>query len=151
MKHRISVGVIVEDAERLLLVRHMKPGAYDFWVAPGGGVQGTESLTDGARREAREETGLDVEPRVLAYIEELVDPETRYVKFWFVGSARAGVPRVDHPEAAGEHIIEAAWLSKRELEQRIVFPPVLVDRYWHDRAAGFGVPVVLPLRRMEFW
>ena len=88
---------------------------------------------------------------MLAYIEERVDPETRYVKFWFVGSARAGVPRVDHPEAAGEHIIEAAWLSKRELEQRIVFPPVLVDRYWHDRAAGFGVPVVLPLRRMEFW
>jgi len=42
MKHRISVGVIVEQAERLLLVRHLKPGAYDFWVPPGGGVQGTE-------------------------------------------------------------------------------------------------------------
>ena len=97
MKHRISVGVIVEQAERLLLVRHLKPGAYDFWVPPGGGVQGTETLTDGARREAREETGLDVEPRALAYIEELVDPETRYAKFWFVGAARAGVPRVDQP------------------------------------------------------
>ena len=151
MKHRISVGVIVEEEERLLLVRHLKPGAYDFWVPPGGGIQGTESLADGARREAREETALDVEPLALAYIEELVDPETRYVKFWFVGATRGGTPRVDQPEAAAEHIAEAAWLSKRELEQRIVFPPVLVDRYWHDRAAGFRVPVLLPLRRMDFW
>ena len=151
MKHRISVGVIVEEAERLLLVRHVKAGAYDFWVAPGGGLQGTESLLIGARREVREETGLDVEPRALAYVEELVDPETRYVKFWFVGSARGGVLRADQPEAARERITEAAWLSRRELAERIVFPPVLLDRYWHDRAAGFAAPVLLPLRRMEFW
>ncbi|SUX29680.1 NUDIX hydrolase [Chromobacterium vaccinii] len=34
MKHRIAAGVIVEHEDRILMVRHCKPGAYDFWVAP---------------------------------------------------------------------------------------------------------------------
>lgn len=44
MTHRISAGAIVESDGRLLLVRHYRPGRYDFWVAPGGGVKGDESL-----------------------------------------------------------------------------------------------------------
>jgi 8-oxo-dGTP diphosphatase len=151
MKHRISVGVIVEEGGRLLLVRHVKSGAYDFWVAPGGGVQGDESLLDGARREAREETGLEVEPAKLAYIEELINPETRHCKFWFVGKVQGGELSVDHPETKRELITEAAWLSKDELRGRVVYPPVLIGRYWQDRDAGFPAPVHLELRRMEVW
>jgi 8-oxo-dGTP diphosphatase len=39
MKHRIAAGVIVENDNRILLVRHTKHGVYDFWVAPGGGAR----------------------------------------------------------------------------------------------------------------
>lgn len=60
MNHRISAGARVENNGRLLLVRHRKQAAYDFWVAPGGGVQGAESLLAAAEREIREETGLVV-------------------------------------------------------------------------------------------
>ena len=44
MKHRISAGVIVEHEDKVLLVHHRKPGAYDFWVAPGGGAIGSEGV-----------------------------------------------------------------------------------------------------------
>jgi N-acetylneuraminate synthase len=54
-------------------VRSVRPGRYDFWVAPGGGVEGLESLEDAARREAHEETGLDVTPERLLYIEHNVN------------------------------------------------------------------------------
>jgi hypothetical protein len=30
VEHRISAGVIVENDDKVLLVRHLKPGAYDF-------------------------------------------------------------------------------------------------------------------------
>jgi 8-oxo-dGTP diphosphatase len=30
-----------------------------FWVTPGGGLQGRETYAQAARRELREETGLD--------------------------------------------------------------------------------------------
>jgi ADP-ribose pyrophosphatase YjhB (NUDIX family) len=83
MQHRISAGVLVEDRERLLLVRHRRPDIYDFWVAPGGGVNGAEDLRDAARREALEECGLEVEPLQIAYIEEFWNPSQRICKFWF--------------------------------------------------------------------
>ena len=63
MKHRIAAGVIVEDEGRILLVRHSKPGVYDFWVTPGGGAEGTEDLLATAKREVFEECGLLVEHR----------------------------------------------------------------------------------------
>ena len=66
MRHRISAGVIVDVDDRILLVRHLKPTVDDFWVAPGGGVEGTEDLRATVQRETREECGLEVESLQIA-------------------------------------------------------------------------------------
>ena len=151
MQYRLCAGVLVEQDGRVLLVRHLRPGKYDFWVAPGGGVQGDESLAQAAQREAREETGLDVEPMQMAYVEEFMNPEARFCKFWFVARATGGRLSVAAPEAQVEHIVEAAWLSPHEMEGKAVFPPVLQGRYWSDRLSGFPATIQLPLRQMDFW
>lgn len=83
MKHRIAAGALVVEHNKVLLVRHRKPGAYDFWVAPGGGAEDTEDLHSALRREVREECGLLVEPVRIAYIEDLSTPTTRECKIWF--------------------------------------------------------------------
>ena len=70
MRHRIAAGALVVEGDRLLLVHHRRPGAYDFWVAPGGGVSGAEELPHAAAREVVEETGLQVEVAALAYVED---------------------------------------------------------------------------------
>jgi 8-oxo-dGTP diphosphatase len=149
--HRISAGAIVESDGRILLVRHCRPGRYDFWVCPGGGVQDDEELADAAVREVREECGLEVRVSKLLYVEELINPECRHVKFWFAGERVAGALNTTQREALAEHIVQAAWLSLPELQGKRVFPPVLEGRYWQDRDRGFPQPVQLPLRRMEFW
>jgi len=77
MNHRIAAGALVVHDDRVLLVRHYKPGAYDFWVAPGGGAEGGEDLHAALRRAVKEESGLVVEPERIAYIEELLTPDTR--------------------------------------------------------------------------
>ena len=150
LAHRISAGAIVESDGRLLLVRHHRPGRYDFWVAPGGGVKGDESLEAAAAREVREETGLDASVGRLLYIEELADANCRFVKFWYAASVGRGSLDTSHPEAAAEYIVQAAWLAPEELQGITVFPPVLTGRYWSDRLAGFPGVVHLPLRQMEF-
>lgn len=78
-RHRISAGAIVEHEGRLLMVRHVVPGKYDFWVAPGGGVKGSESYEEAAAREVWEETGLTVRVGALLYIEDLV---CRAARWW---------------------------------------------------------------------
>jgi len=150
-RHRISAGALVEHEGRLLMVRHVVPGRYDFWVAPGGGVKGGESYEEAAAREVLEETGLTVRIGRLLYIEDLVNPECRFVKFWFAAQMVDGSISTAHPEAAAEHITEAAWLLPAEFQGKVVFPAVLSERYASDQALGFPSPVRLPLRTMAFW
>jgi 8-oxo-dGTP diphosphatase len=150
-RHRISAGAFVLHEDRILLVRHHKPGAYDFWVAPGGGVIGSETLAQAAAREMHEETGLSVVAGELLYVEEFHSPDTRYCKFWLHAELRGGVLSTNQPEARAEHIVEAAWWSRAELRGLVVFPEVLRERYWQDQAAGVRGLRHLGLREMQFW
>ena len=149
MQHRVSAGALIEQDERILLVRSVLPGRYDFWVAPGGGVEGKETIEQAAAREVREESGLEVRVKKLAYVEELLGVGVRYCKFWFTAEVVGGTLSCIAPEAQQEHITEAAWLSRTELEGKVVFPTVLGGRYWSDRENGFESLVHLGLRRME--
>ncbi|MCU0424311.1 MAG: NUDIX hydrolase [Candidatus Kapabacteria bacterium] len=151
MQHRIAVGALVEHERKILMVRHYKAGAYDFWVAPGGGVQGTEDLRDAVRREVLEECGLYVEPQTVAYIEEFYKPETRECKFWFTARLLGGALNATAPEAVQEYIVEAAFLSREEFEGKIIFPPMLHDEYWTDMAAGGQFPKYVGIREMKFY
>ena len=151
MNHRISAGAFVEHEDRVLLVRHRKEDKYDFWVAPGGGIQGTESLEAAAEREVREETGLNVVAQRVVYVEEFYSPDTRHCKFWFIAKLVGGSLSVEAPEALNEHIVEAAWQTQDDVRSMQVFPEVLHARYWQDRLNGFPGLHHLRLRKMAFW
>ena len=149
MEYRISAGVLVDVADRLLLVRCMKPNTYDFWVAPGGGVDGAEDLRATIRREALEECGLEIEPLEIAYVEDLWNREMRICKVWFTGRVVGGELTSSAPGAAAERIVEARFLSREELANKIVFPEVLQEQYWADKANGFSSVRYLGIREME--
>jgi ADP-ribose pyrophosphatase YjhB (NUDIX family) len=63
MDPKVAVGTIIRlpDAEgRIVLVRRAIQPGYGLWVFPGGYVDRGEPLEVAARREAREECGLEV-------------------------------------------------------------------------------------------
>jgi len=59
-KRMHDVTLFILNGERLALIRkpHFEPG---IWRPPGGGIKPGEDFEVGVRREALEETGLDVE------------------------------------------------------------------------------------------
>jgi 8-oxo-dGTP diphosphatase len=58
--HSVSVAaVITDDHGRALLIQRRDN---QRWEPPGGVLELGETIEDGLRREAREETGLEVEP-----------------------------------------------------------------------------------------
>jgi 8-oxo-dGTP diphosphatase len=150
MRHRISAGALVVHRNRLLLARHFRPGKYDFWAPPGGGVEGDEELSATAEREAREETGLHVRATALAYIDELIDASGRLVKFWYLAEYISGEIDVHANPATEEAIIEAAWFGRADLPHGHVFPAPLRGRFWDDLGSGFPAPVKLPLMHSIF-
>jgi 8-oxo-dGTP diphosphatase len=151
MEHRIAAGVIVENDGKVLLVRHSKPGVYDFWVAPGGGALGDEDLRATAKRETFEECGLHVEPDRVLYIEEFVQPGKRHCKVWFAGRLIGGTMNCGAAEAKSEHIVEAAWLERGDLQGKVVFPPMIIHEYWAHKAEGQIEARYVGLREMAFY
>ncbi len=62
-RHSVSVAaVITDDHGRALLIQRRDNHT---WEPPGGVLELDESIENGLRREAREETGLDIEPVAL--------------------------------------------------------------------------------------
>jgi 8-oxo-dGTP diphosphatase len=62
-QHSVSVAaVIVNDHGQVLMTQRRDNG---HWEPPGGVLELGETITDGLRREVREETGLEIEPEQL--------------------------------------------------------------------------------------
>jgi ADP-ribose pyrophosphatase YjhB (NUDIX family) len=57
MEPRIRVSAILRREGRVLLIRQEKAGR-EYWLLPGGGVNGGETLVNAVRRELAEECGL---------------------------------------------------------------------------------------------
>jgi 8-oxo-dGTP diphosphatase len=81
----VGVGAIILDRDRVLLVKRAHPPIQGQWSIPGGVLEVGEMVRDAAVREAREETGLVVEPGELlgVYDRILRDPEQR-VQYHYV-------------------------------------------------------------------
>ena len=58
----VGVGGVVVHRNRVLLIRRGSEPLKGEWSIPGGLIELGEELREGARRELREETGLEVEP-----------------------------------------------------------------------------------------
>lgn len=57
----VGVGVVIWRGDRVLLVRRANPPRQGEWSLPGGAQELGETVFEAARREVREETGLEVE------------------------------------------------------------------------------------------
>jgi ADP-ribose pyrophosphatase YjhB (NUDIX family) len=55
----VGIGVVVIRHDSVLLVRRGKPPNIGAWTLPGGAQEIGETAEEAARRELREETGLD--------------------------------------------------------------------------------------------
>ena len=111
----VGVGAIIIEGDRVLLVKRAHPPIQGQWSIPGGVLEVGEMVREAAVREAREETGLMVEPGELlgVYDRILRDPEQRvqyhYVLIDFLCRPTAGELK------AGSDAADVRWCTPGEL------------------------------------
>ena len=111
----VGVGAIIIEDSRVVLVKRAHPPLQDQWSIPGGVLEVGELVREAAVREAREETGLIVEPgellgvydRVLRNAEQRV--QYHYVLIDFLCHRAGG-----ELGAAGD-ASEVRWFTREEL------------------------------------
>ncbi len=74
MRYGISAAALIVQDEQILLVDHREAGHYDFWLPPGGSLEGSESIFECAGCETLEETGLNVEMDRILYSTVVICP-----------------------------------------------------------------------------
>jgi ADP-ribose pyrophosphatase YjhB (NUDIX family) len=107
--------VVLDDEGRVLLVQRGKPPRVGAWGIPGGLLDLGERLVDGARREVREECGVEIELRDLIaafepmYYDEEGRLEYHYVVLDYWGTLAGGTAR------PGDDAAAVAWATMDEL------------------------------------
>jgi ADP-ribose pyrophosphatase YjhB (NUDIX family) len=100
--YRPGVKTLVFYEGKLLLVRigylHKK------WVLPGGGIDRGEEPSDAARREVREESGVDIVNLTYIGQEEFTQEYKRVTVFYFTSEAASADLIID-----GQEIVDAGW------------------------------------------
>jgi 8-oxo-dGTP diphosphatase len=96
------MGVLVMRQGRVLLGRRRGSHGAGYYAAPGGHIEFGESFEQTARREVREETGLEItDLRLLSvgnYFFSRADGLRHYIDIDFVCEAPAGDPQLMEPE-----------------------------------------------------
>ena len=111
----VGIGAIIIEGDHVVLVKRAHPPIQGHWSIPGGVLEVGEMVREAAVREAREETGLIVEPGELlgVYDRILRDPERRvqyhYVLIDFLCKAAGG------ELLAASDAAEVRWFARGEL------------------------------------
>lgn len=116
----VSVGAVILDGDRVLLVQRGQEPLKGEWSLPGGVVEIGETLEAALAREVREETSLDV---VVGPVVEVLDSirrdgagrtEYHYIIVDYACRVRDGTPT---EAAQGTDAADVRWVPVAELER----------------------------------
>jgi 8-oxo-dGTP diphosphatase len=129
-----TVDVILQRDSKVLMVRRKKDPFKDHLALPGGFVNEGETVEEAMKREAMEETSLEVEPFDIlgVYSDPKRDPRKHIVTVVFIGIIVGGSSK------AGDDAASIEWIKIADFErQQIAFDHVqILHDYCQWRKSG---------------
>lgn len=123
---RDSARAIIIKDDQLLVIYRFKSGR-EYYVLPGGGLEGEENFKQAVVREVKEETGIEVLPVKLVY--ELIQANGAKQEFW-VCTYLGGQPNLAEGSVEKENQSEnnrynPQWLKIESLNEIDLLPPLI--------------------------
>jgi 8-oxo-dGTP diphosphatase len=109
-----TVDVILQRDSRVLMIRRRKDPFKDRLALPGGFVNEGETVEEAMKREAIEETSLEVEPVEIlgVYSDPKRDPRKHILSVVFIGIIVGG------SEKAGDDAASIEWVKISDIQQQ---------------------------------
>ncbi len=128
----LSVGAVVVDDDRLLLVRRGHGPAAGLWAVPGGRLEPGELLQEAVVRELREETGLEgVCGELIGWVELVTDERHDVILDFRVDLLESATPD------AGSDAAEARWVPLGDVAEQPLVPGLAEFLHDHGIIATF--------------
>lgn len=108
-----AVDIVIVKEGKILLVKREKEPFKDKWVLPGGFVEINEDVISAAKREAKEETGLDVE--LIGLIGVYSDPKRD--KRHTVSIAYIAIPLTEEIKPQNGETKEVKWFDIEDIPE----------------------------------
>lgn len=106
---KIVVGVCAKKDGKILMIQEAREDIYKLWNFPMGHLDEGETIFEGAKREAKEETGYDVELTGIISIQNFKNKDL--IKITFSANVLSGDISYDKNE-----ILDVKWIPIEELE-----------------------------------
>lgn len=126
--------MVLGPEERLLLFRYVAPGFDPFWIMPGGECEAGEDYAEAARRELREETGIDAQPEPLGVTRQAdyvyAGEPVHAIEHFFTHRATAdAIDTSGHTALEREVMREHRWLTRAEIARwpETIYPLDILD------------------------
>jgi len=108
VKTSVVAGVVIKKDGKYLLVQEKQPKAYGLWNFPADRVDVGDTIEETAVKEAKEETGYDVE--LVRKIDIFQESATESSKHAFEARIKGG--ELKFPE---DEILDARWFTFEEI------------------------------------
>lgn len=127
MEHiiKVGIGVMILDGGKLLLGHRTTNGTDtggihepDSWCLPGGKQEFHETIFEGAIREVKEETNLDIENLTIFNAMDDIQPGKHFVTIQVIANAYKGELKVMEPEKQDEW----RWFDLTALPENLYSP-----------------------------
>ncbi|MGI6017268.1 MAG: nucleotide triphosphate diphosphatase NUDT15 [Marvinbryantia sp.] len=122
---KVGIGVMVLKDNRILLGHRVKNGRDtggiyepDSWCLPGGKQEYGETIFEGAVREVKEETNLDIAKLELFGAVDDIQPGKHFVTLWVLAREADGELKVTEPQKQDAW----EWFALNALPQNLYSP-----------------------------
>jgi len=116
----VGVGIIIRKGSQVLLLRRRHVHGEGSWSTPGGHLDYQETPEECAVREAKEETGLDIQnPAFVAVTNDVFSVEDKhYITLWMAADYMTGEPVLAAPYESDA----IGWFTWDNLPQPLFLP-----------------------------
>lgn len=122
---KVGIGVMILNGNKVLLGHRATNkkdtgGIYetDCWTLPGGKQEYEETIFEGAKREVKEETNLNIDDLVIFGAADDIQPDRHYITMHVIAKAFSGEPKVMEPDKEDEW----RWFPLNDLPDNLYSP-----------------------------